>query len=163
MHVALREEAARRGPDATIATTVVVLLIRDGHYACLWAGDSRAYLLRDAVLLQVSRDHSLVQEMVDAGTLSDEEALRHPHANVITRAVGAPIEDLVLEKAVGPVQANDRFLLCTDGIDKCLSGQALADLLAAADADDAATAIVGSAVDCGATDNVTAVSVTVTG
>ncbi len=59
-HLALREEAARRGPDVLVASTVVVMLARGDHFACLWAGDSRAYLLRDGMFRQITRDHSLV-------------------------------------------------------------------------------------------------------
>ena len=74
-HVALREEAARRGPDVMVASTVVVMLARGDHFACLWAGNSRAYLLRGGVLRQITRDHSLVQELLDAGAIGPDEAV----------------------------------------------------------------------------------------
>ena len=69
----MREEAARRGPDVVVASTVVVMLARGEHFACLWAGDSRAYLLRGGALRQITRDHSLVQELLEAGAIGPDE------------------------------------------------------------------------------------------
>ena len=103
VHARLRAEGARRG--GLVATTVVLVLVRDGHFVCLWAGDSRAYLLREGVLVPLTRDHSLVRELVDAGTIGAAEAERHPHANVITRAVGAEVDGVDLDKVTGELQA----------------------------------------------------------
>ena len=71
-HRALREEAERRGGNTMIASTLVAFLARGDHFACLWAGDSRAYMLRDGEMRQITKDHSLVQELVDAGTIAPE-------------------------------------------------------------------------------------------
>lgn len=160
-HAHLRTEAARRGPNAIVATTVVVLLARDGHFACLWAGDSRAYLLRGGHLSPITRDHSLVQDLVDSGAITAAAAERHPHANVITRAVGidGPFE---LDKRSGALHAGDRLLLCTDGLTKCLADSAIEALLAA-DEDTPAERMVLAALAAGVSDNVTAVSVEVVG
>jgi len=130
-HVALRDEAARRGPDVVVASTVVVMLARGDHFACLWAGDSRAYLLRGGVLRQITRDHSLVQELLDAGTIGPDEAINHPRGNVITRAVGAEVDDFVLDKVSDRLVPGDRFLLCSDGLCKTVPEDQLAELLAA--------------------------------
>ena len=109
------QRRAQEDPAGEImATTTVVLLARGEHFACLWAGDSRAYLLRDGVLCQVTHDHSLVQEMVEAGSLAPEDAESHPQANIITRAVGSQ-EPLELDKVAGRLQPGDVLLLCTDG------------------------------------------------
>jgi protein phosphatase/serine/threonine-protein phosphatase Stp1 len=159
VHTALREEAARRGPGAMIASTVVVLLARGNHYAALWAGDSRIYLLRDGALSPVTRDHSLVQEMVDAGTLAAAEAERHPYANVITRAVGAGGEALELETATDAAQPGDRFLLCSDGLTKTLPEAEIAALLAGPDDTDPAQRLLAAALARNAGDNVTALVV----
>jgi protein phosphatase/serine/threonine-protein phosphatase Stp1 len=161
VHVALHEEAARRGPGAVIASTVVVLLARGGHLAALWAGDSRIYLLRDGVLSQLTRDHSLVQEMVDAGALAAAEAERHPRANIITRAVGAGDEDLVLDKVTGTVLPGDRFLLCSDGLSKTLPEAEIAGLLAAPEGVAPTELLIAAALAREAGDNVTAVVVEV--
>src|SRR5437763_1667320 len=122
--------AAARASGDVIVTTVVVLMARGDHFACLWAGDSRAYLLRDGVLRQMTRDHSLVQELVDAGSLAPEDAEAHPQANIITRAVGSE-EPLQLDKVAGTLLPGDVILLCTDGLFKALREPEMAHLLAA--------------------------------
>jgi len=159
VHAALRAEAARRGSNAVIASTLVCLMIRDQHFACLWAGDSRAYLLRHGQLQQITRDHSLVQELVDGGTLSPEEAERHPHANVITRAVGADDDNLELDKVIGQVLPGDRFLLCSDGLSKTLNETEISNLLGAPDGMPPTELLIGAALARNVNDNVTAVVV----
>lgn len=154
VHADLKARAAARG-GGLIASTVAVLLVRGGHYAALWAGDSRAYLLRDGALHRLTHDHSLVQELVDAGALDAAQAESHPQANVITRAVGAG-EALQLDKVADRFAPGDRFLLCSDGVFKELPEAEIASRLArGADAED----LVRRAVDAGGRDNVTAVVV----
>lgn len=155
VHRELQEEAARRGPGRILASTVVVMLARGEHYAMLWAGDSRAYLLRQGALSRVTKDHSLVQELVDQGTLREDEAESHPQANVITRAIGAQGE-LELDKVSGRIVEGDRFLLCTDGLFKTMAEAEIAAMLTAG-AD--VQAIVTEAVGRGARDNVSAIGV----
>ena len=157
-HARLHAEASRHGDGAMVATTVVVLLARDDHFACLWAGDSRAYLLRDHTLTKITRDHSLVQALVESGTISEAEAIGHPQANVITRAVGADSDVLELEKRTGQLMAGDRLLLCSDGLSKTLPEERLAELLAGDDATGAAR-LVMAALAAQATDNITAVTI----
>lgn len=157
VHRQLQEEAQRRGPGHVIASTLVAMLARGGHFACLWAGDSRAYLLREGRLQRLTRDHSLVQDLMDQGFITEDEAANHPQGNVITRAVGAPGE-LGLDKATGPIGAADRFLLCSDGLYRTLDEATMATLLAGADP---ASSLVQQAVQRGARDNVTAVAIAV--
>jgi protein phosphatase/serine/threonine-protein phosphatase Stp1 len=161
VHAALRAEAASRGPHAMIASTFIALILRDRHFACLWAGDSRAYLLRHGELTQISRDHSLVQELVDSGNLAPEDAEHHPHANVITRAVGADTEMLELDKVIGQAEPGDRFLLCSDGLSKTLSDAEIASLLAAPDGVPPPELLITAALAHRVNDNVTAVVVEV--
>lgn len=158
-HAALRDMAMQRGPDVTVASTVVVLMARGEHFACLWAGDSRAYLLRDGVMQQITRDHSLVQELVDAGAIRPEEAETHPRANVITRAVGADLDEFALDKVSGRMQSGDRFLLCSDGLSKTLPAEQIASLLGANNGVPPPQALIGAALAMNASDNVTAVMV----
>jgi protein phosphatase/serine/threonine-protein phosphatase Stp1 len=140
------------------ASTVVILIARGNHYACLWAGDSRAYLLRDGIMTQVTRDHSLVQELVDAGAISADEAESHPNANVITRAIGSD-DELDLEKFTDRLLPGDRFLLCSDGLCKTLPDTLTAELLAMPD--DPAGRLIEATLAHKGRDNVTAVVVDV--
>jgi serine/threonine protein phosphatase PrpC len=158
-NVALREEAARRGPRVMIASTVVALLAEGERFACLWVGDSRAYLLRGGVLRQITRDHSLVQELLEAGAIRPEEVEGHPRGNVITRAVGADHDELVLDEVGERLMAGDRFLLCSDGVSKVLSEVAIGALMGGGAP---ARALVEAALAAKTADNVTAVVVEVT-
>ena len=162
-HRALREEAERRGNNTMIASTLVALLARGDHFACLWAGDSRAYLLRDGHLRQITKDHSLVQELVDNGTIAEADAEHHPHANVITRAVGADIDDLVLDKVSGRLQFGDRFLLCSDGLCKTVPLSQMEDLMREENGVPPPQSLVAAALALNVTDNVTAVTIEVPG
>jgi protein phosphatase/serine/threonine-protein phosphatase Stp1 len=139
------------------ASTVVVLIARGDHFACLWAGDSRAYLLRDGEMTQITRDHSLVQEMVDAGAISADEAEHHPSANVITRAVGSDGE-FDLDKVTSRLLPGDRFMLCSDGLCKTVPEAEMAELLAR---EGPTELLVAAALAHQSRDNVTAVAVQV--
>ncbi|NNG03112.1 MAG: serine/threonine-protein phosphatase [Inquilinus sp.] len=154
----LRDKAAERGEDSIIASTVVTLLVFGEHFACIWAGDSRLYRLRGPEFLQVSRDHSHVQEMVDMGVLSESEAGSHPQSNVVTRAVGAD-DEVVLDKMRDWLQANDVFLLCSDGLTGVVPDAAIAEILAQDDLDAAVQQLVDTALARGSRDNITAVAV----
>lgn len=156
----LLDEASRRGADAVVGSTVVVLLAHGGFFAGLWAGDSRLYRLRDGEFLQLTRDHSQVQEMVEAGLLTPEAAEHHPYANVITRAVGTSAE-LELDKVTDRLAANDLYLLCTDGLSKMVGDDEIATILRGTAFPAASQALVDAALAHGGKDNVTAVTVLV--
>ena len=162
-HLALQQLAATKGEGMTVASTVVILIIRQEHFVCLWAGDSRAYLLRGGKLLRISRDHSLVQDLVDSGNLTEAEAVDHPRGNIITRAVGDASETLELDKVTGRTACGDRFLLCSDGLSKVLDDQRIAELLGDVAIEDATDKLITEALVRGTTDNVTAVTIGVTG
>jgi protein phosphatase/serine/threonine-protein phosphatase Stp1 len=163
VHDDLQAMAAAREPPGLIASTVVVLTVTGPSFTCLWAGDSRAYLLRSGVLRRLTRDHSLVQELVDTGMITEAEAAYHPRANVITRAVGAGEAVLELDRVTGTLQPDDRFLLCSDGLTKAVDEADLADLLGAPEGMPAADLLVRAALAHQASDNVTAVTVEVRG
>ncbi len=159
-HDALRALAARRGPHSMIVSTVAILLAQGDHFACLWAGDSRIYLLRDGRLRRLTHDHSLVQEMVDAGMLRAEDAESHPRANIITRAVGIDEDGLELDKVSDRTLPGDRFLLCSDGLFKALAEPAVATLLGLVHPEASPVQrLLHAALERKASDNVTAVAV----
>jgi protein phosphatase/serine/threonine-protein phosphatase Stp1 len=162
-HAALQDRAALKGDGAIVASTVVVLVIRQGRFGCLWAGDSRAYLLRNDNFRRLTRDHSLVQELVDAGHLDASAAEHHPRANVITRAVGAAAPTLELDMVTGRIMDGDRFLLCSDGLSKALNDAALGAIMRADGPEQAADKLLATALACKARDNVTAVVLEVDG
>ncbi|MNF40066.1 PP2C-family Ser/Thr phosphatase [compost metagenome] len=111
-------------PDPVIGSTVVALLIEGDRAACIWAGDSRCYLWRGSRLYQLSRDHSLLQQLIDEQQLSPAEAARHPAAHALTRAIGAS-EELKLEILELDILPGDAFLLCSDGLYQDLSADEL--------------------------------------
>jgi protein phosphatase len=162
------EQTARGVPRLRSAGTTVVaalLVEQDDEPAWLLAnlGDSRIYRYADGELDQVSVDHSLVQELVDAGRIRPEEAATHPERNVITRALGDPGGQHA-DYFVLPLAEAERVLLCTDGVTGMLPDDAVAGILAESpDPRDAADRLVAAAVAAGGEDNATAVVVDVVG
>ena len=156
VNTTLREQA-KAAEQRAIATTIVALLFFQQHFACVWAGDSRAYLMRDGQFRQVSHDHSEVQELVDRGVIRPAEARGHPRGNVVTRAVGAH-EQLDLETVHDRLCENDVFLLCSDGLTKTVEDDEIAAMLARP-VDRAVETLMQMALDRGAPDNVTIVAV----
>jgi len=154
---ALREMASR-GERQTIGSTVVALLAHGRHAVCLWAGDSRAYRLRKQRLERISEDHALVQELVAKGVLTPEQAAAHPQANLVTRAVGAG-DLLHVDAEIVELQAGDRFLLCSDGLDKEVSEAEIAGVLGQREGGNASEALVDLALARGSRDNVSVVAV----
>lgn len=152
----LREEISRRG--ATMGATLVVLLVHARHFACLWSGDSRVYLVRGGRITQVSRDHTEVQEMVDRGMLTPEEAKRSPRRHVITHAIGVH-ETPELDLENGEIADGDAFLLCSDGLTEHVTDAEMLQAVEAGGAQDACDALLALTLQRGARDNVTIVVV----
>ncbi|WP_243058927.1 PP2C family serine/threonine-protein phosphatase [Nocardioides sp. SR21] len=162
------EERRRRGVDRRrhAGTTAVVAMLADDD-GPMWLlanlGDSRIYRFAGGELAQVSVDHSLVQELVDAGQLDPAQVATHPKRNVITRALGDP-DGVEADFFVLPVDTAGRLLLCSDGITGMLDDQEVAAVLAdAADPGVAADRLVAAAVAAGGEDNATAVVIDVVG
>ncbi len=139
----------------SMGTTVVALHLGDGQVTGLWVGDSRIYRRRDGVLTQLTRDHSMVQELVDRGTLTLEEAETHPMAHVLSRAVGIE-ESLSHDAFRDEARAGDVFVLCSDGLSKVLSNDAIAQRLSSSPAR-AVEALIADTLAAGAPDNVSVI------
>lgn len=146
------------GLPRTIGSTVVAVAIAGAEMRCLWAGDSRAYRLRAGRLVQLTQDHSLVQELVNAGMLRPDEAPDHPQANVVTRAVGVS-ETVRLEIATGDAQAGDLFLLASDGLTRVVPDHDLVEEMATGTLDAIADRLVELVLQRGAPDNVSLILV----
>ena len=150
-------ESAAQGSDV-IGSTIVTLIALGDHCGILWVGDSRAYRLREGAIDRLTRDHTQVQALVEAGLLTPEQADHHPYSNVLARAIGAET-NVEIDIRIEPLRAGDRYLLCSDGLDKELSDPQIAALLAGADPAEVARALVEHACAAGGRDNVTAVVV----
>lgn len=137
-------------------TTIVVAWGQGARLHLFWAGDSRAYLLRRGEALPLTRDHSIVQELVDAGVLTEAAAARHPQANVITRALGIGAGVSIDREAV-ELEPGDAVLLCSDGLSRSLDPR---DFVAGAGPDELADRLLMNALRRDGSDNASLVLLT---
>jgi len=151
-----REEA----DGQVMGSTVAALYVRESRGYLFWAGDSRIYRYREQELIQLTDDHSLVQELYRLGELTADEAENHPSSNVITRAVGVN-DELDVQVRQVDVHTGDRFLLCSDGMFKDVLRDEVKRNLALPSPQQALDASVQLALKRGGTDNVTAIVVQV--
>ena len=140
-----------------MGTTVVALLSRGHDYEIAWVGDSRAYLWDLKNLQRLTRDHSMVQDMVDAGVISESEASDHPQRNIITQSVGAPAEPAPkVETLAGQWGPGQSILLCSDGLNGELGDDAISAILSASvSAQDGTRQLLQAALARGGRDNIT--------
>jgi serine/threonine protein phosphatase PrpC len=149
-------ELARANGDAnakSIGTTVVGLAIANGSFCCFWMGDSRVYRLRGSELRRVTRDHSIVQNLVDAGMLTEEQAETHENANLITKAVGVD-KSFEVDVVRGDAKPGDQFLLASDGLTRVVRDDELAAKLSAGLLEVVADGMIDTVLARGAPDNV---------
>ena len=120
------------------------------------AGDSRVYLIHQNAIEQLTTDHSVVQEMVDSGQLTEEEARRHPRKNIITRALGV-MEEINIDYNQCPMKPGDLLLLCTDGLTNLVDDQTILQLAQTEEFSKLADALAARAKEQGGNDNITVV------
>ncbi len=153
----IRARAAELG-GSTVGSTVVTLLVHGCSYACIWSGDSRAYLLRNGQLVQQSRDHTEANALLAAGTITPEEAENWPRKNVITRAIGTSNEPQC-DRVSGNLEPGDIFCLCSDGLTEHIEDHEIAACLASLPPQQACEALIRETLNRGARDNVTVLAV----
>ena len=152
----IRRVVADRPQLAGMGTTLTSLVWREGLINVAHVGDSRAYLLRDGELSQMTHDHTYVQMLVDTGRITPDEALTHQRRNLLLRAIDG-VNDVEPDLQAREARIGDRYMLCSDGLCGVISESAIATILAEGDPTHAVTALVDAALEAGAPDNVTVV------
>lgn len=142
----------------TLGSTIVTLSILGRVGICMWVGDSRLYRFRNRQLMQLSRDHSQVEEQIQQGYITASQAVNHPDSNVITRAIGAD-QELYVDINVFSTQLGDIFLLCSDGLYNMVDKDEIADTLARLPIEQAIESLIEQALMRGADDNVSVILV----
>ena len=136
--------------------TAAVAVVVAGRLACIaHVGDSRAYLIHADTITQITRDHSVVQEMVEAGQITQEEARAHPNKNVITRALGI-VPEIVMDYSEVPLERGDALILCTDGLSNQLEADEIKNIVKDG-VEDACARLITQANARGGYDNITVV------
>ena len=149
-------DKAKEDPSLSgMGTTLVAVIVQNGLAHFAHAGDSRAYLMRDDRLIQLTHDHTVVQTLLDRGDISYDEAKYHPQRHVITRAVGVKPE-MDFDIFAVPVSEGDALLLCTDGLYNMLSEDELEALCSISLAKRDVSSLINSANRNGGADNITA-------
>jgi serine/threonine protein phosphatase PrpC len=158
-----REDAGQRGMGTTVTGLAVVSAESNPHWLVFNVGDSRVYRLVDGVLEQLTIDHSEVEELVMAGSISRSEARVHPRRNVITRSLGTQLAPTTDEWLLPPI-VGERFLVCSDGLFNEVDDDQIAALMSSIiDPQSAADALVAAAVSAGGADNISVIVVDVLG
>ncbi|HTX32988.1 MAG TPA: Stp1/IreP family PP2C-type Ser/Thr phosphatase [Solirubrobacteraceae bacterium] len=148
-----RAEQGRAG----MGTTLTAAFLDDAHLAIAHVGDSRAYLFRDGELMRLTQDHSLVDELVRQGKLTEEQAAEHPQRSIITRALG-PEPEVEVDTWTYPLRAGDVLLLCSDGLTSMISEERVGEILRSASSlEAAADDLIRDANEAGGRDNITVV------
>ena len=152
-------DAAGRQPECHgMGTTAVAAVVTETKAFFAHAGDSRAYLLREGRLTQITTDHSIVQSMVESGQLTADEAEHHPNRNIITRAVGVN-SDIEVDLSETEIGEGDIVLLCTDGLTNCVDVEQIFETLVNTEFSVVAERLIALANRNGGTDNITVAAI----
>lgn len=152
----IADVVARNREFAGMGTTMTALSLRGDRVVIAHVGDSRAYLFRDGELQQLTKDHTFVQSLVDAGQITREQAAVHPRRNLMMRAIDG-IHAVEVDFSVREAKVGDRFLLCTDGLCGVLDDAAIAAYIGTDDLASAVSQLIDTTLDSGAPDNITVI------
>lgn len=160
-HQKIKEYAAHEAQGTNMGTTLVLLLSQGSVYNVFWVGDSRGYLF-DGSLTQITRDHSLLQSLVDKGEITAEEAEVDPRKNAITKALGVQQLETVRADSISEKwKPGEKILLCSDGLSDCVNDEEITQILLAEGSDqDRVDSLIEKALNAGGRDNITVVLVT---
>lgn len=139
-----------------MGTTVVLCEILGGRVNVAHVGDSRAYLYRDGKLKQITKDHSIVQQLIDSGTITEEQALYHPQRNLITRAVGTE-KNILVDYETLEIFENDYILICSDGLSSYVEESKIVNIIENTKSGETVEKLIEAANNSGGKDNVTVV------
>jgi protein phosphatase len=157
-HAKVLEATSQKKEFQGMATTVVSVLMGDGKAQVAHVGDSRAYLVRGDRLIQLTSDHSWVNEQLRTGAITSQQARNHPYRNIVTRALGGP-NPVDVDVNEEPMQDGDIILLCSDGLNTMITDEDILKIVAEArdDLDQACQNLINTANQNGGEDNVTAI------
>ena len=160
-HQAILDAIKRGIGRPEMGTTAVALKINEHSYEIAWVGDSRAYLWSNGRLTQISRDHTVVQDLIDQGFLPKSRLRNHPYSNVLNRTLGVTHDrPLDVETISGTLQGNEAFLLCSDGLTNELDDEVIREVLGGdGDEQEKVDQLVELALYSGGSDNITAILV----
>jgi serine/threonine protein phosphatase PrpC len=150
----LKELGRSRGD--IVGATVAVLLVSDGRFTCLWSGDSRIYSVHDGQIIQLTRDHTELQDLLAEGALTAEEAKNWAGRNGLTRAIGV-YDEPELESKSGPLNPGDVFVICSDGLTNHVQDHEILRCVTANRSQQACDDLVALTLERGASDNVTVI------
>lgn len=161
-HHAVRKAANNGEGKPGMGSTAVALKMENGNFDLVWVGDSRAYVWDGKQLTQITKDHSLVQHMVDEGSITPEEALVHPQRNFITQAIGmSELHKMEVGRVQGSLPQGHQILLCSDGLSGEVSSAEMIEILKLElNERQKVDLMIQKTLDNGGTDNVTALLVT---
>ena len=157
-HAKVLEVTSQKKEFQGMATTVVSILVENGKAQVAHVGDSRAYMVRDGTLIQLTSDHSWVNEQLRTGAITSQQARNHPYRNIVTRALGGP-NPVDVDVTEEPMREGDIILLCSDGLNTMITDEQILEIISRSgnDIGQACQELVNTANQNGGEDNVTAI------